>query len=133
VLWHNNRKVQFYPLHVKCSGSSLVWLACTSHSWTGHAHNVLEEGHHIVVQVMAMALQARVSEVLAIDLHPGATLGKGLLLDHGTGVVIGETSRVGDNVSIMQNVTLGGELPAFCRLLSLYVSARQLLWLSCTA
>lgn len=58
---------------------------------------------------MAMALQARVNEVLAIDLHPGATLGKGLLLDHGTGVVIGETSRVGDNVSIMQNVTLGGE------------------------
>ncbi len=56
-----------------------------------------------------MALQARVSEVLAIDLHPGATLGKGLLLDHGTGVVIGETSRVGDNVSIMQNVTLGGK------------------------
>ena len=59
-----------------------------------------------------MALQARVSEVLAIDMHPGATLGKGLLLDHGTGVVIGETSRVGDNVSIMQNVTLGGELHA---------------------
>ena len=58
---------------------------------------------------MAMALQARVSEVLAIDMHPGAALGKGLLLDHGTGVVIGETSRVGDNVSIMQNVTLGGE------------------------
>jgi hypothetical protein len=61
-----------------------------------------------------MALQARVSEVLAIDMHPGATLGKGLLLDHGTGVVIGETSRVGDNVSIMQNVTLGGEPPASC-------------------
>ncbi len=59
-----------------------------------------------------MALQARVSEVLAVDLHPGATLGKGLLLDHGTGVVIGETSHVGDNVSIMQNVTLGGAQPA---------------------
>ena len=63
-----------------------------------------------------MALQARVSEVLAIDMHPGATLGKGLLLDHGTGVVIGETSRVGDNVSIMQNVTLGGESYARHRL-----------------
>ncbi len=61
------------------------------------------------MQVLALALQARISEVLAIDIHPGAVLGKGLLIDHGTGVVIGETSRIGDNVSIMQNVTLGGE------------------------
>lgn len=58
-----------------------------------------------------MALQARMSEVLAIDIHPGAVLGKGLLIDHGTGVVIGETCCIGDNVSIMQNVTLGGMAP----------------------
>lgn len=44
----------------------------------------------------------------AVDIHPAARLGKGVLLDHGTGVVIGETAVVGDDVSILQNVTLGG-------------------------
>lgn len=48
-------------------------------------------------------------QVFAVDIHPAAAIGPGLLLDHGTGVVIGETARVGNNVSIMQNVTLGGE------------------------
>jgi serine O-acetyltransferase len=43
-----------------------------------------------------------------VDLHPAAKLGKGILIDHGTGVVIGETAVVGDNVSILQGVTLGG-------------------------
>lgn len=57
---------------------------------------------------MALALQSRASEVLAVDIHPAAKLGKGVLLDHGTGVVIGETAEVGNNVSILQNVTLGG-------------------------
>ena len=57
---------------------------------------------------MALALQSRSSEVFAVDIHPAAKIGKGLLLDHGTGVVIGETARIGNNVSILQNVTLGG-------------------------
>ena len=43
-----------------------------------------------------------------MDLHPAAKMGKGILIDHGTGVVIGETAVVGDNVSILQGVTLGG-------------------------
>lgn len=47
-------------------------------------------------------------QVFAADIHPGARFGKGILLDHGTGVVIGETAVVGDNVSILHNVTLGG-------------------------
>lgn len=59
--------------------------------------------------MLALALQSRVSVVLAIDIHPGARIGKGLLMDHGTGVVIGETAVVENNVSIMQNVTLGGK------------------------
>ena len=62
-------------------------------------------------RVMARTLQSRVSEVCAIDIHPAARLGKGILLDHGTGVVIGETAVIGENVSIMQNVTLGGVCP----------------------
>jgi serine O-acetyltransferase len=57
---------------------------------------------------MSLALQSRGSEVLAVDIHPAAKIGKGVLLDHGTGVVIGETAEVGNNVSILQNVTLGG-------------------------
>lgn len=59
-------------------------------------------------KVLALALQSRVSQVFAVDIHPAARIGKGILLDHGTGVVIGETAVVGNNVSIMQNVTLGG-------------------------
>jgi serine O-acetyltransferase len=68
------------------------------------AHRLWHQGR----RVMAVALQSRASEVFAVDIHPAARLGKGVLLDHGTGVVIGETAEVGDNVSILQNVTLGG-------------------------
>jgi UDP-3-O-[3-hydroxymyristoyl] glucosamine N-acyltransferase len=51
---------------------------------------------------MAVALQSRMSEVLAVDIHPAARIGKGILLDHGTGVVIGETAVIGNNVSLLQ-------------------------------
>jgi len=53
-------------------------------------------------QVMALLLQSRLSEVLAVDIHPAAKFGRGILLDHGTGVVVGETAVVGNGVSIMQ-------------------------------
>ncbi|MEG0228086.1 MAG: serine O-acetyltransferase EpsC, partial [Lachnospiraceae bacterium] len=43
-----------------------------------------------------------------IEIHPGATIGKGLFIDHGTGVIIGETAIIGDNVTLYQGVTLGG-------------------------
>ena len=43
-----------------------------------------------------------------IEIHPGATIGRNLFIDHGTGVVIGETTEIGDNVTIYQGVTLGG-------------------------
>lgn len=43
-----------------------------------------------------------------IEIHPGATIGKGLFIDHGSGVVIGETAEIGDNVTLYQGVTLGG-------------------------
>ncbi|KAL5575854.1 hypothetical protein UlMin_017553 [Ulmus minor] len=55
------------------------------------------------------ACQSRVSEVFGVDIHPGAKIGSGLLIDHATGVVIGETAVIGDNVSILHNVTLGGK------------------------
>ncbi|XWS09688.1 hypothetical protein CRYUN_Cryun39dG0010500 [Craigia yunnanensis] len=49
-----------------------------------------------------------VSEVFSVDIHPGAKIGSGILLDHATGVVVGETAVIGNNVSILHNVTLGG-------------------------
>lgn len=57
---------------------------------------------------LALYLQSRISEVMAVDIHPGARLGKGLLLDHATSVVIGETAVVEDEVSMLHEVTLGG-------------------------
>jgi len=57
---------------------------------------------------LALFLQSRCSEVYGVDIHPAAQIGKGVMIDHATGVVIGETSIVEDNVSIFQGVTLGG-------------------------
>ncbi|CAI9087137.1 OLC1v1021131C1 [Oldenlandia corymbosa var. corymbosa] len=57
---------------------------------------------------LALIIQARVSEVFGVDIHPRAKIGKGIVIDHATGVVIGETCVVGDNVTIFHNVTLGG-------------------------
>ena len=57
---------------------------------------------------LALTLQARVSEVFAVDIHPAADIGKGILVDHATGLVIGETAVVADNVSFLHEVTLGG-------------------------
>ncbi len=59
-------------------------------------------------QSLALAIQSRVSEVFAVDIHPAAKIGKGILVDHATGLVIGETAVVKDNVSILHQVTLGG-------------------------
>jgi serine O-acetyltransferase len=57
---------------------------------------------------IASYLQSQMSQVFQIDIHPGAKLGAGIMLDHGTGIVIGETAVVGDNCSILHHVTLGG-------------------------
>jgi len=57
---------------------------------------------------LALFLQMRMSEVFNIDIHPAAKIGKGIMLDHAHSLVIGETAEVGDNVSILHAVTLGG-------------------------
>ncbi|KAL7093737.1 hypothetical protein ACP275_11G058500 [Erythranthe tilingii] len=57
---------------------------------------------------LALALQSRISDVFAVDIHPAARIGKGVLFDHATGVVVGETAVIGNNVSILHHVTLGG-------------------------
>ncbi len=56
----------------------------------------------------ALYLQSRASQVFQVDINPAARIGRGIMLDHGTGTVIGETAVVGDHVSLMQGVTLGG-------------------------
>ncbi len=57
---------------------------------------------------MAFYLQSRMSELFQVDIHPAAPIGQGVFIDHGTGIVIGETARVGDDVSMLHGVTLGG-------------------------
>ncbi len=57
---------------------------------------------------LAYFFQMRVSEVFSIDIHPAAKVGKGIMIDHAHAIVIGETAVVGDNVSLLHSVTLGG-------------------------
>ncbi|GGO78525.1 serine O-acetyltransferase [Marinobacterium nitratireducens] len=59
-------------------------------------------------RALALYIQSRVSSTLQVDIHPAARIGRGVMLDHATGIVIGETSVVENDVSILQNVTLGG-------------------------
>jgi serine O-acetyltransferase len=68
------------------------------------AHALLKAGR----RDFALYLQSRSSQVFQVDINPAVKMGRGIMLDHGTGVVIGETAIVGDNVSILQGVTLGG-------------------------
>lgn len=68
------------------------------------AHWLLARGH----RDMALIIQSAVSMRFQVDINPAVKLGRGIFLDHATGVVIGETAVIGDNVSILQNVTLGG-------------------------
>ena len=58
---------------------------------------------------MSLFLQNRASEVFGVDIHPAAKIKGGVMIDHATGVVIGETAEIGSNVSIFQGVTLGGK------------------------
>ncbi|MCP5358781.1 MAG: serine O-acetyltransferase [Pseudomonadales bacterium] len=59
-------------------------------------------------RTLALFMQSRNSEVFGVDIHPACVMGKGIMFDHATGIVIGETTVIEDDVSIMQSVTLGG-------------------------
>lgn len=59
-------------------------------------------------KLIARWISQRSRHKTGIEIHPGATIGKGLFIDHGMGVVIGETTEIGDNCTLYQNVTLGG-------------------------
>ena len=68
------------------------------------AHKLYLKGHYF----WARKISQRAARKTGIEIHPGATIGKGFFIDHGTGVVIGETTIIGDNVTLYQGVTLGG-------------------------
>ncbi len=67
-------------------------------------HALWQQGRHD----LAYFLQMRVSEVFGVDIHPAARIGQGIMIDHAHSIVIGETAVVGDNVSMLHSVTLGG-------------------------
>ena len=78
-------------------GMHAVWVHRISH-WLWHHH----------AKLAARFLAELMRKLTGVEIHPGALLGQGVFIDHATGVVIGETAEVGDNVTIYHGVTLGG-------------------------
>lgn len=88
---HSNMEVFLYP-----SFKAMIYYRL--------AHKQYLKGHYFLARLIS---QKGVRKT-GIEIHPGATIGKGFFIDHGTGVVIGETTEIGDNVTLYQGVTLGG-------------------------
>ncbi len=68
------------------------------------AHKLYKKGHYF----WARYISQRGARKTGIEIHPGATIGEGFFIDHGNGVIIGETTEIGNNVTLYQGVTLGG-------------------------
>ena len=68
------------------------------------AHRLYKKKHYF----LARWISQRAARKTGIEIHPGATIGEGLFIDHGSGVIIGETAELGDNITLYQGVTLGG-------------------------
>ena len=75
--------------------------AIMAHRW---AHSLQKKKHYFA----ARAVSQTARHLTGIEIHPGATIGKNFFIDHGAGVVIGETTEIGDNCTLYQGVTLGG-------------------------
>lgn len=88
---HSNMEVFLYP-------SFRVMLSYR------RAHKLYKKGHYF----WARWISQRAARRTGIEIHPGAEIGKGLFIDHGSGVIIGETTIIGDNCTLYQGVTLGG-------------------------
>jgi len=71
-------------------------------------HRLANKFYNKKMYFMARWISQRASKKTGIEIHPAATIGKRFFIDHGTGVVIGETAVIGDNVTVYQGVTLGG-------------------------
>jgi serine O-acetyltransferase len=88
---HSNMEVFLYP-------SFRVMLSYR------RAHKLYLKGHYFWARLISQKARKRTG----IEIHPGATIGKGFFIDHGAGVIIGETTIIGDNCTLYQGVTLGG-------------------------
>ena len=105
-------KIQYNIKRVMDSdpAATSVWMVIwtyphiTALFWHFFAHRLYKAGWPTLAR--RVALHSR--HVTGIEIHPGATIGRGLFIDHGMGVVIGETAIVGDNVTLFHQVTLGG-------------------------
>ncbi len=88
------------------SDAEILLLYSGLHARLAHraAHALHKKGHRFVARVISQGAKC----ITGIEIHPGATIGRGLVIDHGSGVVIGETAEIGDNCTIYQGVTLGG-------------------------
>src|ERR1043165_8265637 len=75
------------------------------------------EFYKLDVPLLPRIMTEYAHSVTGIDIHPGAKLGRSFFIDHGTGVVIGKTTEIGDNVKIYQSVTLGAVAPDYGQLL----------------
>jgi len=73
------------------------------------SHRMAHELYNLEVPLIPRIMSEYTHSLTGIDIHPGATIGKGFFIDHGTGVVIGETCHIGDNVKLYQGVTLGAK------------------------
>lgn len=99
--------VAYYERDPACDAYSLPLLYYKGY----HAIQAHRINHYLWCKgrkTLAYFLQNRSSEVFGVDIHPAAVFGKGLMIDHGTGIVIGETAVLGNNISILHGVTLGG-------------------------
>ncbi len=88
---HSNMEVFLYP-----SFKAMMYYRV--------AHKQYLKGHYFLARLISQKAVRKTG----IEIHPGAKIGKGFFIDHGTGVVIGETAEIGDNVTLYQGVTLGG-------------------------
>ncbi len=88
------------------STAEILLLYSGVHAIVAHrlAHHLHEQEHYFTARAISQATR----HLTGIEIHPGATIGRNFFIDHGSGVVIGETTEIGDNCTIYQGVTLGG-------------------------
>ncbi|MBQ7432297.1 MAG: serine O-acetyltransferase [Lachnospiraceae bacterium] len=89
---------------IKSNAEVLLYPCFHAILWYKVAHKLYNREHFF----LARWISQRTARRTGIEIHPGAVIGKGLFIDHGTGVVIGETCIIGENVTLYQGVTLGG-------------------------
>ncbi len=89
---------------IKSSIEVILYPSFKAILWYRLAHKLYLKEHYF----LARWISQRTTRKTGIEIHPGAKIGKGLFIDHGSGVIIGETCVIGDNVTLYQGVTLGG-------------------------